>query len=187
MGGPDNRQYLRGGNFHLGDYEARPDLVPYRLRAGLLLASYHDGPAVGFWSGYFPFSAHGQASPPFANRDGFLQALAPSRAMIDEVTRQLSALHQTEVPPPHTALYRNWSLDPYGAAWHFWNPHNRSWEVMARLRQPVPGANVHLCGEAYSASQGWVEGAINTAERVLDTQFGMKRPSWVSPSYSFGP
>ena len=58
---------------------------------------------------------------------------------------------------------------------------------LARLRQPVPGANVHLCGEAYSASQGWVEGAINTAERVLDTQFGMKRPSWVSPSYSFGP
>jgi len=160
---------------------------PAGRRAGLLLASYHDGPAVHFWSGYFPFIAHDQASPPFVNRGGFLQALTPPQAMIDEATRQLSALHQIEVPRPHTAVYRNWSLDPYGAGWHFWNPHNRSWEVIARVRQPVPGANAYVCGEAYSANQGWVEGAINTAERVLETHFGVRRPSWVSPGYGFGP
>jgi hypothetical protein len=32
-----------------------------------------------------------------------------------------------------------------------------------------------------------VEGAINTAERVLENHFGMKRPSWIGPDYSFGP
>jgi monoamine oxidase len=156
-------------------------------RAGLLLASYHDGPAVPFWGGFFPFSAHTQPLARFANRSGFLQALAPPRKLIDEVTRQLGALHQTEVPLPHTAVYQNWTVDPYGGGWHFWNPHNRSWEVMARMRQPVSGANVHVCGEAFSASQGWVEGAINTAERVLETQFGLRRPDWVGPGYSFGP
>jgi monoamine oxidase len=107
--------------------------------------------------------------------------------MIDELTRQLGALHQTEVPRPHTALYRNWSLDPFGAAWHYWNPHNRSWELMARLRRPVPDANLHVCGEAFSSNQGWVAGAVNTAERVLETHFGLRRPGWVSPTYSFGP
>jgi monoamine oxidase len=155
-------------------------------RAGLLLASYHDGPAVPFWGGYFPFSAHSQPWPRFANRSGFLQALAPPQELIDEATRQLSALHQTAVPLPHTAVYQNWTVDPFGGGWHFWNPHIRSWEVMARMRHPVPGANVHVCGEAFSANQGWVEGAINTAERVLQTQFGLRRPGWVSPGYSFG-
>lgn len=155
--------------------------------AGLLMASYHDGPAVDFWSGYFSFSAQTLPPPPLANRGGFLQALAPSQIMIDELTRQLSALHQVEVPRPHTALYRNWTADPYGAAWHFWNPHNRSWEVIPRVRRPVPDANVYVCGEAFSSNQGWVVGAINTAERVLDTYLGMKRPGWVGPSHSFGP
>ena len=155
--------------------------------SSLLMASYHDGPSVDFWSGYFPFSAHTQASPPLANRDGFLQALAPPRAMIDELTRQLSALHGIEVPTPHTALYRNWSLDPYGAGWHLWNPHNESWKLIPRLRRPVPDANLYVCGEAFSSSQGWVEGAVNTAERVLEIHFGLKRPTWVSPTFNFGP
>ena len=55
------------------------------------------------------------------------------------------------------------------------------------MRHPVPDVDVHVCGEAFSASQGWVEGAINTAERVLETQFGLRRPTWVSAGYSFGP
>lgn len=158
-----------------------------RRGAGLLLATYHDSGAVSFWNGYFPFSAHDQSSPPFANRDRFIEPLAPPQALIEELTRQLSVLHQIEVPPPHTALYRDWTVDPYGAGWHFWNPHNRSWEVIPRIRRPVPAANLYVCGEAYSANQGWVEGAINSAERVLQGFFGLSRPAWVSPTYDFGP
>ena len=99
----------------------------------------------------------------------------------------ISAVHQIEVPRPHTGLYRNWSLDPFGAAWHLWNPHNRSWEVMPRLRKPVPDANVYVCGEAFSSNQGWAEGALNTAERMLEDHFGLKRPTWISPTYNLGP
>ena len=50
----------------------------------------------------------------------------------------------------------------------------------------IQGAGSYVCGEAYSANQGWVEGAVNTAERVLETHFGVRRPSWVSPGYGFG-
>ena len=54
--------------------------------------------------------------------------------------------------------------------------------------QPITGLTsdriaerVFLCGEAYSVSQGWVEGALNTAERMLEEHFGLPRPAWVHP------
>ena len=58
---------------------------------------------------------------------------------------------------------------------------------MPRLRKPVPDANVYVCGEAFSSNQGWAEGALNTAERMLEDHFGLKRPTWISPTYNLGP
>jgi hypothetical protein len=46
---------------------------------------------------------------------------------------------------------------------------------------------VYVCGESYALDQGWVEGAVNTAERVLETYFDLDRPGWVAGDYSFGP
>ena len=88
----------------------------------------------------------------------------PPPAMVRDAVRQLRAVHDFDVPEPLSAAFVNWSADPYGGGFHFWNTHVRSWEVMPRIRRPVPGANVFLCGEAFSAKQGWVEGAIKTAE-----------------------
>jgi hypothetical protein len=31
----------------------------------------------------------------------------------------------------------NWSGDPYGGGFHFWNTHVRSWEVIPRIRRPA--------------------------------------------------
>jgi monoamine oxidase len=58
---------------------------------------------------------------------------------------------------------------------------------MPRIRRPVEQLNVFLCGEAYSSSQGWVEGAVNTAEMVVEDYFDLPRPDWVLPEYDFGP
>ena len=33
--------------------------------------------------------------------------------------------------------------------------------------QPRKDAGVYICGEAYSDAQGWVEGALQTADMVL--------------------
>ena len=96
-------------------------------------------------------------------------------------------MHNYDVPDPLSAAVVNWTVDPYGGGFHFWNTHVRSWEVMPRVRRPVPDANVFLCGEAFSAKQGWVEGAINTAETTLETYFGLSRPTWVPEDYDFGP
>jgi monoamine oxidase len=55
------------------------------------------------------------------------------------------------------------------------------------MRQPVPDANVYICGEAWSTTQGWAEGALQTAEQVLRQKFGLPGPSWLPAGVHLGP
>ena len=90
------------------------------------------------------------------------------------------------VPEPYTAAYHDWSDDPYGAGWHAWKAGTRFWEIMPKVRKPLPDEEVFICGEAYSINQGWVEGALQTAELMLEEHFGLKRPSWLPSDYIAG-
>ena len=57
---------------------------------------------------------------------------------------------------------------------------------MKEVRKPDKSEDVFICGEAYSINQGWVEGALQTADLVLQEHFGMKPPEWLTPGYNFG-
>ena len=153
----------------------------------LLLASFSDSIAVEYWNGYFPQSRLGLSDRATAQGQPSAFLMDPPPAMVRDAVRQLRDVHNFDVPEPLSAAFVNWSADPYGGGFHFWNTHVRSWEVMPRIRRPVSGTNVFLCGEAFSAKQGWVEGAINTAETTLETYFGLSRPTWAPEDYDFGP
>jgi monoamine oxidase len=86
------------------------------------------------------------------------------------------------VPEPYTAVYHDWGEDPYGAGWHAWKAGRRFWEIMPRMRG-IAGENVHIVGEAYSIGQGWVEGALQTAELMLKEHFGLARPRFIPRKY----
>ena len=155
----------------------------------LLLASFNDSIAVEYWNGYLPRSRSGLSDQPTGgsqSRPGALLA-DPPPAMVRDAIRQLKIMHGCDVPDPISAAFVNWCADPYGGGFHYWNTHVRSWDVMPRIRRPVPRANVFFCGEAFSAKQGWVEGAINTAEATLEAYFGLPRPTWAPDDYDFGP
>jgi monoamine oxidase len=68
----------------------------------------------------------------------------------------------------------DWGQEPYHAACHVWRPNAKSWEVLARLRafslinDQEKHKNIHICGEAYSDNQGFIEGALRSAQGVLD-------------------
>lgn len=155
----------------------------------LLMASYGDGAAASYWAGYVKNSRWGPTLAPYHAADAALrnQSLAASTPMIDSVTKQLAALHGVSIPDPTDAIFHDWSEDPYGGGWHSWTPFVKSWEVAPRILQPNPAHPVFICGESFSLDQGWVEGAINTAEMMLEHHFGLNPPSWVQPDYSFGP
>jgi hypothetical protein len=67
---------------------------------------------------------------------------------------------------------RDWGKEPYGAAVHVWKPRAKPAEVAAILRAfPLDGsrvANVHICGDAYSDFQGFIEGALRSTAAVLE-------------------
>lgn len=68
----------------------------------------------------------------------------------------------------------DWGKEPYGAACHAWRPNTKSWEVIVRLRafslinDQDKHKNIHICGEAYSDYHGFIEGALRSAQGVLD-------------------
>ena len=92
---------------------------------------------------------------------------AASRAVVDEATRQLKELFATHwVPEPVLTSYRFWGgQDDLGYGYHQWALNADDREIMQRLVEPVP--NIHVCGEAYSDMQGWVNGSLRSADLVL--------------------
>ena len=165
----------------------------------LLMVSYNDLGSLPFWKGLEagePFQGR-QENPEHANdatrpgRDYFLQGEAPvprhqfqiSKEMVQSAQEQVREVHGLKfVPEPYTAIYHDWSEDPYGAGWHAWKAGEVFWKIMPRMRH-VPGEDVHICGEAYSIGQGWVEGALQTAELMLKESFGLKRPKFIPKKY----
>jgi monoamine oxidase len=76
---------------------------------------------------------------------------------------------------------RDWARAPDGAGCHAWAPGARSWEVRARLRAfPLRGGGaeqaLHICGEAYSDYQGFIEGALRSAADAVATITGEPVP-----------
>ena len=48
-----------------------------------------------------------------------------------------------------------------------------------RIRlHPIEGEDVYVCGEAWSNVQGWVQGALNTSETLVQ-KLGLKWPKWL--------
>ncbi len=158
----------------------------------ILLATYDDTDDVGFWQGLatdpanYPLQT--AALPPEAraaitddlSNDRWEDWQAPT-ALVNEVHRELEILHGVPgAPPPYAAVYHDWIDDPFGGGVNFWNIGVQSWVVGPAIAHPVAGAPVYVTGEAYSRAQGWVEGALQTAEHVLTTYFGLA-PAPVDP------
>ena len=54
-----------------------------------------------------------------------------------------------------------------------WSPGSKFFEIQNAVLKPLPDREVFVIGEAYSESilQGWIEGAYERAEAMLQTHF----------------
>ncbi len=163
--------------------EGRQDGADPTDSNAVLLATYDDAQNTEFWAGYRNRFEH----PPYPNEgttddSNWTDHQAP-KAMVEEAHRQLMELHGVRyAPAPYAAAFRDWHEDPYGGGVHLWKIHQKSWNVIPRMIQPVPSVEVYVCGEAYSGTQTWVEGALETAELILQDKFGLPKPPWVYAS-----
>ncbi|HEX5726584.1 MAG TPA: NAD(P)/FAD-dependent oxidoreductase [Longimicrobiaceae bacterium] len=174
--------------FYFGTEGEQPGGDP-KNNNSLMMVSYNDLGSVPFWKaleegdpfpvGPNPFVPRGEGNP----ATGF----EITRQMVEAAQAQVREVHGLDfVPRPYAAAYHDWSDDPFGAGWHAWKAGYRFWEIMPKIRNPVPGEDVFVCGDAYSMNQGWVEGALQTAERMLEDHFGMDPPSWLPSDYNLG-
>ena len=122
---------------------------------------YSDRPYINFWSNYVTGEYH-ERTEIGCNKE--LPLMFARRMQID---------------PERIIMYgiRDWGRDPYGAACHIWRPGVRSWEVSPKLEAfslNKNDKNVHICGEAFSDFQGFMEGSLRSAHNVM---IGMQHQS----------
>lgn len=177
--------------YYFGTEGEQGGLAPDNLNS-LLMASYNDVGAVPFWKGL-------ELGDPFEGRQNRFVAAGEkpvpphdftvTREMVRQAQVQLQEVHGLKfIPEPYSAIYHDWTEDPYGGGWHSWKAGFEFWKVMKQMRKPIANEDIYICGEAYSVTQGWVEGALQTAERMLQENFGLARPAaWLPADYDLGP
>jgi monoamine oxidase len=130
----------------------------------MILASYSDEQYASFWE---PALSEPSQMGVEHLRDGErLQQgvkIMGSRLM-EKIKQQLAEVHG-ETPDPLVGCFIKWGSEPYGGGWHTWDVGSTP-PTEGEPGQGLP-RGVHVCGEAYSSEQGWVEGALKSAEAVL--------------------
>ncbi|WP_434046808.1 MULTISPECIES: flavin monoamine oxidase family protein [Sorangium] len=158
----------------------------------ILMASYNDGASVAFWAGLTRNAERYQAPPEVfppgvAIPEDLRGAIAPA-PLILEMQSQLCELHGLGVRArdgtfpailPYLAVFQDWTRDPFGGGWHFWKVGADSKRIARRMQRPVAAAPLYVCGEAWSHQQGWVEGALETADAVLEQELLVPPPTWI--------
>lgn len=186
--------------YYWAEESKQPGADPNNTHAAVM--AYNDMGSSDFWAGltHIPvFDEHHRVAGhrrPFEsrarvaddNQDEFGKRLvrnwqdhkAPAN-MVAEMHRQLVRMHDLRyAPEPVDAAYMEWADDPYGGGVHLWNIGYKSWELVETMVQPLPDLPAYICGEAFSTNQTWVEGALQTAELVLQKHLGLPPPEWVS-------
>lgn len=146
-----------------------------------LLMMYNDDRAIKYWIGFLRdpslgsmrsgLSFSGEQQPYMGGQ--WDEYRAPDM-MRKEAHRLLELMHGVDnIPEPLDAVFRDWSADPYGGAYNMWKIHADSFAVSRDIVHPVESLPVYVCGEAYSHDQGWVEGALGTAEDMLVRFFSL--------------
>jgi len=160
--------------------------APWDGAQAVLMASYTDEHYVDFWKPLFQ-----RGNPYYGCKENTgatsetLRFYGVPKAMLDKAHRQLLRMHpklgiksRLAIPDPCVGIAADWSRAPNYGGWHTWKVHAEPWVVRQNLCKPFAGLNVYVCGEAYSCEQGWIEGALRSTERVLQT-IGLQPPDWV--------
>jgi len=141
-------------NSGVQNFPAR-ELHYYKQDTKGMVMVYADRPGVNFWTQHVASRSHDRAE---TGCNQHLPMLFAERMNID--------------PASITAYgIRDWTRPPYGAGVHLWKPGIEFWKVSEALEAfpLLEGSprNVHICGEAFSDYQGFMEGAVRSADRAL--------------------
>jgi monoamine oxidase len=110
-----------------------------------------------------------------ADPSGFTE-LAGDAPLAKEVHREATMVLGDTTLKPLAARFQDWSVDPFAGGWHYYALGHDGVADSAAMLKPLPGRELYVCGEAYSLAQGWVEGALERTETMLQRYFGLRQP-----------
>lgn len=138
-------------------------------RRGMVMV-YGDQPSMHYWTPFVQQKEHKKAELNLDQRlvESYLQYLRanPDSKDIKEIEAEAKLISCFGI--------RDWSREPFEAGCHIWKAGVRVEEAIEELIAfSLDGAsssneNIHICGEAYSDFQGFIEGGLRTALRVIE-------------------
>ena len=130
---------------------------------------YGDQPSMHYWTPFVQQQEHLNAELNLDQRlvEGYLRYLRsnPDNTDVKEIEAEAKLISCFGI--------RDWSREPFEAGCHVWKADVRVEEAIKELTAfslygaPLSNKNVHICGEAYSDFQGFIEGGLRTALQVI--------------------
>jgi hypothetical protein len=118
-------------------------VIPYNEKEGIIMISYSDNMFADFWNK--------------------LESSGGIGAVNRELARLMKLSTGIDIPPPIKTHVFYWKC---GVG--YWGVGANSGEISKRIIHPFPDKSLFICGEHYSESgQQWMEGALETSDRVL--------------------
>ena len=118
-------------------------IIPINSKTGLIMISYVEG----------------KDADPYLNKNNKVKDI---HVIQNKIQTELKLLFpDREIPDPSFLKTYYWEIGD-----HAWLPGYNSDKIGKQLLNPMK--NIYICGEAFSHTQCWVEGALETASKVLD-------------------
>ena len=80
--------------------------------------------------------------------------------------KELSKIYGVKIPKPKFNKVYHWT----NGVSH-WKPGYDTEKVKSRILKPFMDKKIYIAGENYSSYQGWMEGALETSNNVLEKIF----------------
>jgi len=123
-------------------------VIPIDADAGVIMSSYTDHKFADAWLGLY-------------EKEGI-------KGVNKELQRLFGEMLGHPVSAPISTKVFHWKC---GVG--YWGVGADSDLIAEAVQQPIVGVPLYLCGEHYSAkNQQWIEGALETAEEVVDKYMG---------------
>lgn len=118
--------------------------IPINYPYGLVMISYTDGKYAKYWK-------------PILDD----KRINLKKKICDEASKTFPDIE--EMPLPEWVSHHYWD---HGAG--YWKVGADSDKILSSIIKPIDDDNIFICGENYSRHQAWIEGALDSANKVVN-------------------
>jgi len=118
-------------------------IIPIDKESGLIMISYSDSKFADYW-----------------------QKLYKTRGILevnDKLKENTKKTLDIEIPKPIFTKLSYWKC-----AIGFWKKNKNSEIISKKIIKPIKDMDLYICGENYSETQGWIEGALESVTNVIN-------------------